>query len=177
MKRLKGRNPFTNDPQGDVNTESDCEETKDELPDAKEEGEELIRAVLLTGSFSACVYHLQTLFFLEKNDGPSSWKSLFFYRCTDVISFAPLRSQGADVRLNYILEKAVAAVPPPCSPKSAYVLANLVRESSGWRLGRVLIYRIKLEIPSLCERALADIKSKVTLDNVVDEIFSRVTGR
>ena len=58
VKRLKGQNPFANDPEGDANIESDCEEAKDELPDAKEEEEEPTRAVLLTGSFSACVYHL-----------------------------------------------------------------------------------------------------------------------
>ena len=32
---------------------------------------------------------------VERSDGFSSWKSLFFYRCTDIISFAPLKSQPA----------------------------------------------------------------------------------
>ena len=61
------------------------------------------------------------------NDGLPSWKSLFFYRSTDQISFAPLKSQGVDSRLKYVRENTVEAVPPPCSPKSIYVLANLVR--------------------------------------------------
>ena len=39
-----------------------------------------------------------------------------------------------------------------------------------------LMHRFKLEIEPLCDTALADIKSKVTLDNVVDEIFSWVTA-
>ena len=128
-----------------------------------------------------------------------SWKSLFFYRCTDVISFAPLKSQsiglrprktsassepqsiGSDLKnisarghppephsavgsrpsrngtppqqprgansradgvvgwstsvesqvvdsfLNLLGKNTVAASPPPCSPKSIYILANLVR--------------------------------------------------
>ena len=65
--------------------------------------------------------------YLGRNDTLFSWKSLFFYRCTDEILFAPLKSQGADSRLKYIRENTVEAAPPPCSPKSIYVLANLVR--------------------------------------------------
>ena len=64
---------------------------------------------------------------LRGNDGFPRWKSLFFYRCTDVISFAPLRSQGAEPRLSYIRQNTAAKTPPPCSPKSIYVLAALVR--------------------------------------------------
>ncbi|KAF9785423.1 hypothetical protein BJ322DRAFT_829574 [Thelephora terrestris] len=94
----------------------------------------------------------------KRNDRFPSWRSLFFYRCTDEISFAPLKSQGVDSRLNYIREKAVAAAPPPCSPKSIYVLANL------------------LEIFSLREEAFANIKTKTTLDNVVGEVFSWVAA-
>lgn len=40
----------------------------------------------------------------------------------------------------------------------------------------ILIRRFKLEIKPLCDTALADIKSKVTLTNVVDEVFSWVTA-
>jgi len=103
------------------------------------ENEEQIRAVLITGSFSA-------------------WKSLFFYCCTDEILFAPLKSQGVVSRVNYIRENTVAATPPPCSPKSIYVLADL------------------LGIPLLREKALEDIKKKVTTNTVVDEAFSWVTA-
>jgi len=71
--------------------------------------------------------------------------------------FAPLKSQGVDSRLKHIREKTVAATPPPCSPKSIYVLAKL------------------LGIDLLCESALADIKSKMSADNIVDEAFSWVT--
>jgi len=56
-----------------------------------------------------------------------SWKSLFFYRCTGTVLFAPLKSQGADSRLRYIRENTITATPPPCSPKSIYALASLVR--------------------------------------------------
>ena len=133
---------------------------------------------------------------LERNDGLSSWKSLFFYRCTDTVLFAPLKSQPGrrmnaytpshvrarkgrkgvgrsllspemkqqektetdseppigghepaepmkteetmmpwentkeEQRADYIRRKAVAAAPPPCSPKTIYVLANLVSQPS-----------------------------------------------
>jgi hypothetical protein len=39
-------------------------------------------------------------------------------------------------RADYIREKTVAAAPPPCSPKTVYVLANLVRRPSVERLTR-----------------------------------------
>jgi len=129
--------------EGDLSIESDCEGESpgvdEEIPNTKEEKEEQLRAILIAGSFPA-------------------WKSLFFYRCTDEILFAPLRSQGVDSRLKHIREKTVAAAPPPCSPKSIYVLANL------------------LEINPLCDTALADIKSKVSSENVVEEVFSWVTA-
>ena len=124
---------------------------------------------------------------VERNDKSFSWKYLFFYRCTDEILFAPLKSQPccgineptnpqeqververfatrlrdcviSETRKNpsvedhtavkptkaeekaalrektkkgrradYIREKTVATAPPPCSPKTIYVLANLVR--------------------------------------------------
>jgi len=58
----KSRHPLTNDLEGDLNIESDCEgdlpEVKDETPKTKEEREEQSRAVLLTGSFSAYVHSL-----------------------------------------------------------------------------------------------------------------------
>ena len=110
-----------------------------------------------------------------RNDEFPSWKSLLFYRCTDVISFAPLKSQGADSRLNYIREKTTADAPPPCSPKSTYVLAKLVRQPQSVS-GTMLTSQIKLGIQPLWKSALADIKSKVSLDNVVDEVFSWVTS-
>ncbi|KAF9785425.1 hypothetical protein BJ322DRAFT_829340 [Thelephora terrestris] len=114
VKYLKGETTLARDLEGDVNVESDCEEDSPGVSTgsqgAKNEKEET-RAVLITGSFAA-------------------WKSLFFYRCTDAISFAPLKSQGVDPRLSYVRDKTVATAPPPCSPKSIYLLASLVRQPS-----------------------------------------------
>ena len=92
------------------------------------------------------------------------------------MSFAPLKSQGVDSRLTYIREKTIASAPPPCSPKTIYVLAKLVGPPSVKRLEHELTCRIKLVIQPLCDSAFADIKSKVTADNVVDEAFSWVTA-
>jgi len=126
---FEGPNALINYPGGDANIDSDCEGDPtgagDGAPKPKEEGEEQARAVLTTGSFSAYV-HLPSCLRLGKNDEFSSWKSLFFYRCTDMISFAPLRSQGVESRLNYIRGRNATTAPPPCSPKSIYVLADLV---------------------------------------------------
>ena len=139
VKYLGDQNPFIGDPEGDANVESDCEGDSSEVTNGfpKIEGREevLLRAVLTVGSLSACVYsHLSIRFLslprLDQNDEFPRWKSLFFYCCTDEISFAPLRSQGIDSRSGYIREKTVAVTPPPCSPKSIYVLANLVRRPS-----------------------------------------------
>ncbi|KAF9779143.1 hypothetical protein BJ322DRAFT_442637 [Thelephora terrestris] len=138
VKYVKGRNLLISDLEGEANVESDCEE---DLPEAKGEApnEERTRAVLAKGSFSA-------------------WRSLFFYLCTHEISFAPLKSQGIDSRLKYICEKTVADAPPPCSPKSIYVLASL------------------LDIKPLRTSAFADFKCKLSVENVVDEVFSPVNA-
>jgi len=126
---FEDRNTLINYPGGDANVDSDCEGdlmgAGDGTPNTEEEGGEQARAVLTTGSFSAYV-HLQSSPHLGRNDEFSSWKSLFFYRCTDTILFAPLRSQGVESRLNYIRGRNATTAPPPCSPKSIYVLASLV---------------------------------------------------
>ena len=131
VTRLDGRNALIGYPGEDANVDSDCEGDSTGVGDgalrAEGEEEEQVRAVLTTGSFSAYV-HLPSGLRLERNDEFCSWKSLFFYRCTDIISFAPLRSQGVDSRLNYIRERNAITAPPPCSPKSIYVLASLVRK-------------------------------------------------
>ena len=100
--------------------EDDAQGVKDE---GLKEGES--RAVLTFGSFSAYV-HFQPGFCLKGDDEFTSWRSLFFYLCTDSILFAPLKSQGLESRLNYIRENTVEVAPPPCSPKSVYALSNLV---------------------------------------------------
>jgi len=128
-----------NDLEGGADVDSDCESCATRVGDGDPKEEEENRAVFIVGSFSA-------------------WKSLFFYHCTDTVSFAPLKSQGVDSRSHYIRSRTTTATPPPCSPKSIYVLASL------------------LGIEPLRDRAFADVKNKVSEDNVVDEVFSWVTA-
>ena len=161
----------------------------------------------LLGRFQR-VYPLSLRPHAIRNDQFFSWSSLFFYRCTDRISFARLKSQdissraikigtlpapsGPQPRVDfgedsvetwesdypadpiiplpvrqqpwgakplksnmgdwptpsepqvvkphknkpYFREKPVATVPPPCSPKSIYILASLVRQPSTGCIGR-----------------------------------------
>jgi len=117
VKYLKGRNPLINDLEGDLNVDSDCE--GDPIGTwggmlEEEENEEETRAVLVTGSFSAYVSFL-TPPYAVRNDRFSSWRSLFFYRCTDMISFARLKSQDISSRTN----KISTLPPPPGPPPSA----------------------------------------------------------
>ena len=125
----KSKNILVSGLGGKLSIESDCEsdstEVAHEAPRVKKEEEE-IRAVLVTGSFSAYVHFPASSRRVERNEESYSWKSLFFYRCTDAVSFAPLKSQGVDSRLKHIQENTVATAPSPCSPKSIYVLAKLV---------------------------------------------------
>jgi hypothetical protein len=128
VKYFKDQSPFVNDLEGDVNVESDCEGDSPEIEDElleEELKEGQTRAVLMTGSFSAYV-HIFIPRISGRDDGTSSWKSLFFYRCTDSILFAPLKSQEGNIRSDFIREKTVEEHPPPCSPKSIYVIADLV---------------------------------------------------
>ncbi|KAF9778320.1 hypothetical protein BJ322DRAFT_494099 [Thelephora terrestris] len=80
------------------------------------------------------------------------WRSLFFYLFTGQTSFAPLRSQRTDSCQEY------TSSPPPCSPKSIYIIANL------------------LDMQPLRDLALKDIESKLSEDNIVEEFFSCVSA-
>ncbi|KAF9645618.1 hypothetical protein BDM02DRAFT_3271586 [Thelephora ganbajun] len=128
--------------------DSDCENSSEqasesvpeEQADRKEEVERQTLSVLTVGSFA-------------------SWRSLFFYLCTDVIQFAPLKSQGTDMRAQYVREQTTPDEPPPCSPRVIYSLASA------------------LDIKPLRDLAFDDIRSKVTSTNVVTELFSSFASR
>ena len=106
------------------------------------------------------------------------WRSVFFYLYTGQISFAPLRSQGVDSRSRYILENTTAGSPPPCSPKSIYLIANLVCPLQPTNRNFPLTPCCsKLNVEPLRELALKDIESKVSEENVVEELFSCITAK
>ena len=129
--RLWGWDCLTSYLQGRIDVESDFEGGSMGMGDGGLEPKEKMGyqayAVLITGSF---LVYVHSPFFLRllRNDDSCSWKSLFFYRCTDAILFAPLKSQGVDARSDYIRQNQGAAIPLPCSPKGIHVLANLVRK-------------------------------------------------
>ena len=176
VKYFKGPNLLIGDLEGEVNAESDCEGDLPEVGEVSNEGnEERIRAVLTKGSFSAYAPSILHLC-IKRVDMSASWRSLFFYRCTDEISFAPLKSQGLDTRMQYIREHTVAAAPPPCSPKSIYILASLVRREPNQTSHIKLTCRLKLDLQPLRNSAFADIKSKLSVENVVNEVFSSVNA-
>ena len=135
VEYLGDRNPPFGDLEGDVYIESDCEGDSpflDNKSPETEEREDQNRAVFVMGSFSTYVLYAFYLFCLrlDGNDGFPRWKSLFFYRCTEDILFAPLVSQGVESRSNYVHQNTTTAAPPPCSPKGIYSLARSVRQPS-----------------------------------------------
>ena len=94
-----------------------------------------------------------------------------------MVLFAPLKSQGVDSRSQFIRDNTVEEAPPPCSPKSIYVLACLVRQVQLMVSHVKFTHQVKLEIDPLRDSAFTDIKTKVTVDNVVSEVFSWVPSR
>jgi hypothetical protein len=93
------------------------------LDDIKEGAEAESLPVLTMGTSARCVYRrFQALAFYLSD----SWRSLFFYLCTGDIQFAPLKSQGVDLRRRYVKEKTTDGLPAPCSPKGIYSLARAV---------------------------------------------------
>ena len=108
---------------------------------------------------------------------------MFFYLCMESIKFAPLKSQGSDVRAQNIREEAEREphAPPPCSPKAIHSLAVAVGfyPLHPRPLGSppCLLIHIQLEINRLRDNALSDIQSKITSENAVNEFFSSSAPR
>jgi hypothetical protein len=70
---------------------------------------------------------------------PQSWQAMVYYMYTSKISFAPLKSEGARARRAAIENYKLLHpdVPPLCSPKSMYRLADIVRQNlHHWVAGR-----------------------------------------
>ena len=111
-----------------------------------------------------------------------SWRSLFFYLCARLIEFAPLKSQGLEMRARYIQEKADKDphAPPPCSPKTIHSLAVAVSFCCIYAPLGFLRYSLpddQLGIKPLQDLALKEIESKITSANIVDEFFASPTSR
>ncbi|KAI0745444.1 hypothetical protein C8Q76DRAFT_605875 [Earliella scabrosa] len=81
-----------------------------------------------------------------------TWQAFLFFVYTGKVSFVPLRSQCQADPIS-----SSAFDPPPCSPKSMYRLAD------------------KYDIETLRRKAADDIKSKLTVQNILEELFSSFT--
>ncbi|TBU64518.1 hypothetical protein BD310DRAFT_806323 [Dichomitus squalens] len=83
----------------------------------------------------------------------TTWKGFIFFAYFGELNFAPLKSQPGSLRM----EPASHAA-PLCSPKSMYRIAH------------------KYDISSLREKAVADIKAKLSPSNILEEIFTTFTS-
>ncbi|KAG1737501.1 uncharacterized protein EDB91DRAFT_1140199 [Suillus paluster] len=84
----------------------------------------------------------------------NTWEALLYYLYTDEIVFAPLRSQASKIAKHRSLDE-----PPPCSPKSMYRLACKIKQEK------------------LQDKALAAIRSRLTENNILQELSSSLTPR
>jgi hypothetical protein len=86
-------------------------------------------------------------------------RALIYYLYTDKVAFAPLRSQGtksSNTSAQSTLDEYHS--PPPCSPKSMYRVAD--------RFG----------LDDLKKKAEQDIRSKLTSENILTELYSTFTS-
>ncbi|KAF9643565.1 hypothetical protein BDM02DRAFT_3132344 [Thelephora ganbajun] len=84
--------------------------------------------------------------------------------------------RSAQIARRYIRENTVAVAPPPCSPKSICILANLVRLISIGCLGNDVNASNRARNPAPLRQCLWDIENEMSLDNVVDKVLSRITA-
>ncbi|TFK94559.1 hypothetical protein K466DRAFT_475956 [Polyporus arcularius HHB13444] len=81
-----------------------------------------------------------------------TFKAFIFYAYTREVEFAPLKSQ------HQAYDQGSEDTPPQCSPKSMYRMAEMY------------------DIPELKDQSLNNLRSKLTPDNILEEIFSRFTS-
>ncbi|KAK4700287.1 hypothetical protein P7C70_g5962, partial [Phenoliferia sp. Uapishka_3] len=91
-----------------------------------------------------------------------TYKAVLCWLYTGFIDFAPLSSTFSNnirrAKALFTMTQRDLALPTPASPKSIYRLSHL------------------LELPKLQELALQAIKSQLTDDNVLEELFSETSG-
>ncbi|PSS38155.1 hypothetical protein PHLCEN_2v15 [Hermanssonia centrifuga] len=85
-----------------------------------------------------------------------TWQALIYYIYTGTVCFAPLRSQGLNERRSTVSEsRQDKSRPPLCSPKSMYRVADIIGFT---------------HLKAAAER---DLKSKLSAETIVEEVFSR----
>jgi hypothetical protein len=116
VKYLKGRNGLVMDSEGVVDVESDCEHDSPETEDVLLE-EEQTRAVLTTGSFSACVRIFYPAVVSREMTSPPTAGNLFSS------TFAQIRFRS-----------------PPSNPKAS-TLARITFAKGRWRWRPLLAHQ------------------------------------
>ena len=114
---------------GEESEDSDWENETGQADNEEEPKQEFL-LVLMIGSFTRYAQHATVAVGQTSLIFPRSWKCLFFYLCTDVIQFAPLKSQGANARTRHSQGQATLGKGSlTCSPKAIYSLATAVSPS------------------------------------------------
>lgn len=108
----------------------------------------------------------------------SRWKAFIYFIYTGHIHFAPLKSQGREFRR---MEQAKhkednPTLPPLCSPKSIYRVADLVSRPSQYCVVGSNERGRQVGIEELKDLAKKDLMSKVTPDTIAKEVFSRFSS-
>lgn len=128
--------------------DKDPEEPKDTEPDAKEEGndDDFFDSVT-TGNVR-----------LMRNFAYPTWNAFMYYLYTEDVEFSLLKSQTQKPKSSEAARnEATTVVAPQCSPKSMYRLAH------------------ELGLEDLMKRAKDDIRTKLSTDNILTELFSSFT--
>ncbi|KAH9943870.1 hypothetical protein B0H21DRAFT_660394, partial [Amylocystis lapponica] len=106
------------------------------------------------------------------------WEALLFYLYTGNITFAPLKSEGDNVRQSFINRRRSKEPnrPAPCSCKSIYRTAD---EVCGHHLPLRLInnFMEQMGLDALKHLALDHLKSRLSAKNILTEIFSTFTSQ
>ncbi|KAF7791218.1 hypothetical protein EIP86_002232 [Pleurotus ostreatoroseus] len=89
----------------------------------------------------------------------TTWEAFLFYLHTGVLEFAPLSSTGGKKRTAYIKQALTPDRPRPCSPKSMYRLADIMKLD---------------DLKQLC---LNEIRDQLSVRNILTELLSTFTSK
>ncbi|KAH9943907.1 hypothetical protein B0H21DRAFT_747540 [Amylocystis lapponica] len=127
------------------------------VPKGKEEGKTIKKLPVapVTATVAPCDVHIVT------GVASATWEALLFYLYTGNIKFAPLTSEGEEVRQSVIDMSSLTNPdrPAPCSCKSIYRLAD------------------KMNLELLRDCAIKYLQSRLSVGNILEEVFSVFTSR
>ncbi|KAK4703084.1 hypothetical protein P7C70_g3131, partial [Phenoliferia sp. Uapishka_3] len=131
-----------------------------QLPFDDSDDEEALPALKESLVSSACTYPRRAVEITQASY--VTYMAVLCWICTDFIDWAPLSSTFSDptgrAKALAVRKQREPNLPAPASPKSVYRLAHL------------------LELPKLTQLALDAITSQLTVDNIIQELFSETSG-